>query len=288
MIINLNDNFEPYGKGMAFSKFNFPSGCEPHIKLLENVENSIIRITTRIQSMNDFMLLLLATDALRRGGAKDIRVLMPYLPFARQDRVMVSGEPLSIKVFASIMNAQSYSGVIVYDVHSEVSAALLNNFISINNHAFVSEVLRDKSDYLIVCPDHGASKKIFSLCRHLNYFGEIIMCDKRRNVATGEILDITVSHDDLNGKDVFIVDDLCDGGGTYTAIADELKRRNVGKINLIVSHGIFSKGLSVFGSIDHIYTTNSFCDLDIRTTFGANNEKYLHKLTQIKLLNQKQ
>jgi ribose-phosphate pyrophosphokinase len=59
-----------------------------------------------------------------------------------------------------------------------------------------------------------------------------------------------------------IVDDICDGGGTFIGLAAELKNKNAGKLYLAVSHGIFSKGFDSLKCFDKIFTTNSFKDFD--------------------------
>jgi ribose-phosphate pyrophosphokinase len=67
--------------------------------------------------------------------------------------------------------------------------------------------------------------------------------------------------DDLHGQTCFIVDDICDGGGTFAGTAKVLREKGAGKVNLIVSHGIFSRG-PVIESIDTIYTTDSYKRVD--------------------------
>jgi ribose-phosphate pyrophosphokinase len=69
-IINLDKDFKPFGEGLEFQKFDFPSGCEPHIKL-PIIADDCVKITCRIQSANDLLLLLLATNALRRSEVKN-------------------------------------------------------------------------------------------------------------------------------------------------------------------------------------------------------------------------
>ena len=278
-IINLDENFKPFGDEfteLEYEKFSFPSGCEPHIKIVEKAwmltSGHEVIITTRIKSSEDLIILLLATDALKRLGFTYIKLFIPYLPFARQDRVMVTGEPLSIKVLANIINSQQYTKVAVYDVHSEVALALINNCDAISNHNFIKKVLKDKEDYYIVSPDAGAYKKIFKAAQFVGYTGDIVLCNKIRDVKSGKILNMSCDVNDLQGKDVYIIDDICDGGGTFIGLADKLKENNAGNVNLIVSHGIFSKGIEALHNVDHIYTTNSFSDLE-------ENDK----LTQIKL-----
>lgn len=271
-ILNLDPTFKPFGEGLPINLFEFPSGCEPHIKIapLKGVDPDGITVTCRIKSSSDIITLLLAVDALKRMGVRNLELFIPYLPFARQDRVMVEGEPLSVKVMADLINSCGFEKVTIYDPHSEVCLALINNSEAYSNHNFVKRVLLGKSHYYIVSPDAGAYKKIFKLCQSINYTDRIALCNKTRNVATGEILSITCDVEDFMRKDVYIVDDICDGGFTFILLANELRDRNCGKINLVVSHGIFSKGYDL-KNIDHIYTTDSF--KDIPTT---------NNLTQIK------
>lgn len=275
-VINLDQEFRYLGEDISYQKFDFPSGCEPHIKLhdIEDIQEDVL-ITCRIKSTSDLMLLFLCVDAVRRLGAKRIQCFIPYLPFARQDRVMVKGEPLSIKVIADLINAQGFEKIYIYDPHSEVSIALLNNVEVIENYSFVSDVLDDKEGYLIASPDAGAYKKSLKLCQAIGYTSELVLCNKIRDVTTGNISSITVAMDDLGGNDVYIVDDICDGGGTFTLLAKELKKRNSGKVYLVVSHGIFSKGTTL-ENIDHIYTTNSFKDVTASnvTQYLINNNQF--------------
>jgi ribose-phosphate pyrophosphokinase len=104
-----------------------------------------------------------------------------------------------------------------------------------------------KDKFYLVSPDAGSNKKIFDLAKSIGYDGEIIRCDKLRDISTGKIIETIVYHDDLCGKDAIIVDDILDGGKTFIEIAKVLKQKNVGKIYLIVTHGIFSNGYAELG-----------------------------------------
>jgi len=260
-VLNLSTGFNPFQSSIEEieSKSFLFSGGEVHIKLQGSADD--VLISTRLNDSNDIMKLLLAVDALRRSGTKNISVFIPYLPYARQDRVMVAGEPLSIKVMCNLINSCGFEKVYVYDVHSEVSLALLENCELISNYSLVKEVLKDRTDYLLVSPDAGALKKIYKLAEALTYTDDIVLCNKVRDVNNGRIKQITVDQDDLQGKDCFIIDDICDGGATFVGVAKELKKRNAGKVSLIVSHGIMSHGeTELVDWIDHIYTTDSIKD----------------------------
>jgi ribose-phosphate pyrophosphokinase len=109
----------------------------------------------------------------------------------------------------------------------------------------------------LVSPDFGASKKIYKLATELDL--PVIQANKVRD-NKGQIIKTEVYVDNLEGKDVLIVDDCCDGARTFIEIAKVLKEKNVGSISLYVTHGIFSKGLDVIfeSGISKIYTTSSF------------------------------
>ena len=259
--IHLDSDFTPYGKSIDFEMFTF-SGGEPHIKIKEAVKGAIT-ITHRIRSFADIGMILVATDALRRMHVKEISLFIPYFPAARQDRVMVSGEALSVKVYADIINSQNYEKVTVFDPHSEVTPALLNNIEVIDNQKYVKQCLQTiKEDIVLISPDGGALKKIYKLSAYLGGI-EVIECSKKRDVKTGKLSGFTVYADDLKRKTAVVVDDICDGGGTFLGLGNALQEKNVGDLHLIISHGIFNKGFEQLENIyKTIFTTNSFRDVN--------------------------
>jgi ribose-phosphate pyrophosphokinase len=272
--INLSkDNFQlihPHGNGeIEYDYFKFPGG-ESHIKFKGPVYQGLdyvleVDIYTRLQTPEDIVKLLLATDMLKElRTLTDIRLFIPYLPYARQDRAVNKLECFSLKTFANLINAQNYSSVFILDPHSDVGPALINNSRAINNHSFVKQVLFEAApkNYKLVCPDMGAYKKIFKLAEFLEYTDEVILCNKTRDMKTGEITGTKILTD-ITEKNAtyFIVDDICDGGKTFTEIAKSLKALDPkGHINLIVTHAIMSKGDQelIKAGIENIYATNSF------------------------------
>lgn len=272
MNLNLDNNFSPFTKGenINFESFTF-SGGEPHIKILSNLSNvEEVNVSHRIQSFQDFGLLLLAIDALKKMEVKLINVFIPYFPAARQDRVMVSGESLSVKVYTDILNSQHLNKVIIYDVHSEVAPALLNQCTNIDNSDFIKYILKDlEKDTLLVSPDGGALKKIYKLAEKLKNY-EVLECSKQRDVKTRKLSGFKVYAEDLKGRDCIIIDDICDGGRTFIGLAEELKKKNAGKLYLAVSHGIFSKGLEQLSlHFDKVFTTNAFKDFEENEKLGV-------------------
>ena len=264
MILNLDKNFSPFGneKLINFQSFTF-SGGEPHIKIQSDFDtNEAVTITHRLNSFNDLGLLCVTVDALRRMDVKIINLFIPYFPAARQDRVMIPGEPLSVKVYADILNAMNLNRVTVFDAHSEVTPALINNCEVIPNHKFIAEMLKTiGSNVKLISPDGGALKKIYKVSEFLGGI-EVVECSKSRDVKTGKLSGFKVYNDDLQGMNCLIVDDICDGGGTFIGLAEELKKKNAGKLFLAVSHGIFNKGFDDLKCFDGIFTTDSFRDFE--------------------------
>jgi len=261
MILNLDPQFNPFPdqQQIDFDAFTF-SGGEPHIKIKSDLNSAqSVLITHRLTSFNDVGLLLIAIDAVRRMLVEEIRVCIPYFPAARQDRVMVMGESLSVKVYADLLNQCRLNGVIVFDPHSEVTPAVIDNCLVVNNFSFIETILKDLPDNtLLVAPDGGALKKIYKLAAYLKTY-DVIECGKTRDVATGKLSGFKVYADDLSGRPCLIVDDICDGGGTFMGLAGELKNKGAGDLYLAVSHGIFNKGTEDLSKhFTRLYTTDSF------------------------------
>jgi len=273
--LHLDMAFQPFGKSIAFKDFDF-NGGEPHLQITEPLNaGTPVTITLRPQNFRDIGLLLLAVDALKRMDITHLELLLPYFPGARQDRVMVPGEPLSVKVYADLINAQHFSKVYVYDPHSEVTMALLNNARRISNHHFVGKCISNDQDYLLISPDGGALKKIYKVARFLGGV-PVIECSKIRDVKNGKLTGFTVYADDLQGKPCYIVDDICDGGGTFLGLAEKLKEKNCGPVYLVVSHGIFSKGFTELEKqFAGIFSTNAFSTIKHNSLTQVNLEELL-------------
>lgn len=279
-VINLDPDFKPYDLiEVEFEKIVFPGG-EVHIKIDCPSKHPVlgtnaVRVTTRIKNSEDFMFLLTALDALSRLERTSIMdIFIPYFPAARQDRIMVEGEALSVKLYANILN-KLYPNIIVkvYDPHSEAVGLVLNRPSIQDNHTFalasVVDIIRH-SDFvgkspIIISPDAGSNKKINQLMPKITSINteiSLVKCDKTRNVRNGNITGFEVYADSLKNKDCIIIDDICDGGGTFLGLAKSLKEKGARNLFLVVSHGIFSKGFEELTKyFSRIYTTNSFQDI---------------------------
>jgi ribose-phosphate pyrophosphokinase len=272
----------PERSDIRFNVMTFPDS-QPHIKIDTASANVLdksepLRILTRVSNANDLLLALFIKNTLDYWEFEKVELHISYLLAARMDRVMLDGEPFSLKVMAGIINQGNFRKVKIFDPHSEVSTALIDRSYAITNHEYVSDVLTDYfaknkgGDYSLVSPDAGALKKIHKLAHYLNV-DNVVECMKERDVRTGALTSFKTTTDNLSGQICFIIDDICDGGGTFAGTAKMLKEKGASKVILVVSHGIFSKGTKI-ESVDEIYSTDSFKNLDGVNCFGI--EKYLH------------
>ncbi len=239
------------------TSIDFPGG-EQHIRIQGSISDEA-RVRCLLAGPADIMRMLLTVDALRRiNPAVVIDLVVRYLPYARQDRVAVPGEPLSVAVMAQIINSMHCRRVTVWDAHSPVTLALINNVVHVEQHELVKRTMKSVPPaYVVVSPDKGATSKTEKLGVVL------VQGNKVRDPKTGLITRTTISYNNIKeveNKSLLIVDDICDGGRTFLELAkvlrEELRPREIG---LYVTHGIFSKGFAVFsGLVDSIFCANPF------------------------------
>lgn len=233
---------------------------------------SEVLIYTRLNSFTDLEILICATQALREMGAGVIAVHIPYFLGSRSDRKFEQGSVNYLKqVICPIINSQNYNQIIVLDPHSDVLEACLKNYDKIDNHSIVKNALTDidnKNDApyrtAIVSPDAGALKKIFDIAQKFG-IEKVVTAGKVRDMKSGKILKTELPTTDWTGiQQVVIIDDICDGGRTFTELAKAIRESGFeGKIFLIVTHGIFSAGFDLLNEcFDGIYSTNSVKDIE--------------------------
>lgn len=275
-------------QGIALTTGIFPDGAvwlKVTGKLPERAQLMRVRAAA-MRDMNDFMLLAQLVDAVRH--VTDVLVShleLPWLPWARQDRHMVAGDSFALKVFARQLNTLSFDKVKVLDPHSDAAGAAIDNFVTIPQEVCLlhSPTLArqfQQQALMLVAPDAGALKKIDAVARATGA-SEYAVLTKKRDVASGNLTGFALVSGDVKDRDVLIVDDLCDAGGTFIGSAQVLRDAGARSVSLYVTHGIFSKGVEnlLSNGIDAIYTTTSFTSpalahpnlelIDIAAIYGA-------------------
>ena len=312
-LVNSNDSLS-----FKYEISRFPDG-QQSLRLIEDGYNTFeslrgsdsahgITLKSRLNTFSDLELIICATQALKEVGVKNIELYIPYCIGARSDRKFMEGGINYVKtVIAPIINSQGYSKVTILDPHSDVLEACINNFEKIDNIDLVSFALVDYflskgfetwsaenfENVRFISPDAGALKKVFHVAEAVKYRNEVIIASKHRNLETGKIdyTNVPMSVHDAD-KDVFIIDDICDGGRTFIEIAkvvDEVRKlsssvkpEHYGKNYLIVTHGIFSFGFDfLVQHFDGIYCTNSVKDVRDGTIVDTfSRHKTIHSLVK--------
>ena len=166
-----------------------------------------------------------------------------------------------MKVFANIINSLKFDIVSVYNVHSNVSEALINNIRPQLPEYDVRKSIELYKPDVIFFPDEGACKRYSDLKSVKESGLPVAFGIKKRDWKTGKILGLDVVTDtDLTYKKVLIVDDICSAGGTFKFSAMKLKELGAKDVALYVSHcedNIQNGDLLKTDLISKIYTTDS-------------------------------
>lgn len=245
------------------------SGGEVHVNLGKHFPGEAydVLIKQRVQTSDDLMLLISLCEAIIAQYKVKPAVMIPYFPYARQDRRCAKGDAFGMKIVTKMLK-DYISRLYVMDLHSEAGKDIIRQDISLSEISITEifkrsdffDIVKNNEELVLCAPDSGATDKVCDLARRLLGHDKIIVGKKIRDPETGELtgFDYTYS-EDLAGKEILIVDDICDGGGTFLGLAKELQYGEPDSISLYVTHGIFSKGYDIFnGVIDKIITTNSF------------------------------
>lgn len=254
MILNLADKSKTE---IDYKEINF---SDTQYSIVLDTRNTYEHVTIKSRmTWGDIQRIACAVSALK-GIADSISLYVPYFLGGRSDRKFEPNSPHYLRdVVCPIINSLGFKSVTVLDPHSDVIEACLDNVIIKNNENLLMDAVGYYGlpiDAVWVAPDKGASKKIYALARSVNYEGRITVCEKERDLQTGHIIKTVVPVENFEGKDVVIIDDICDGGRTFYEICKAAQ--NYGNAYLVVTHGIFSRGFSDLEKyFTKIYTTNS-------------------------------
>lgn len=243
-------------------KKKFDNGLYHYVKQ----HKSKIIIVHRVNTSSDWMKVVQLVDCLRRLYLKKIHLFMPYMPYARQDRVMKIGDPHGLSAFCSQLNSLKLKSVTILDPHSDVTTSLVKNIRVVKNYTFLTEAMQRSGllqdsifdpEMVIISPDAGAYKKIDKTCEAINYTQDLIAANKVRDLSTGKIKHISIDGD-VSGKICVIIDDIVDGGRTFDELAIILKTRGAKKVIVFSTFGIFSYGTAQLANVDEFWTTDAF------------------------------
>jgi ribose-phosphate pyrophosphokinase len=242
---------------------NTPSGIlftlfpdnQPHVNIQGVGEGDSVKVICSITDSIKMMQLLQTANALDNLFAKKKVLVIPYLMAARFDRLMQPGDSIDLKVVANLINSCGFERVFLFDVHSDVATMLINHSVNITNRQLVE--LYKQPDALLICPDAGAAKKVGKYFDWNKNLKDIVYCSKNRDLSTGNLTLEVLEPEQCTDRNCVIVDDICDGGATFLAIAEKIKPKH---LTLIVTHGIFSKGFATLEKkFNEIIVSDSYC-----------------------------
>ena len=183
--------------------------------------------------------LLLMIDAAKRASAKHITAVMPYFGWARQDRKDKPRVPIGAKMVANLLTAAGATRVMTMDLHADQ----IQGFFEIPvDHLFASTIFMPYLDSLgledltIASPDMGGSKRAHAYAKRMK--ADVVICYKQREKAN--VIGKMELIGDVKGKNVVLVDDMIDTGGTIVKAAEMMMERGAKSVRAMITHPILS------------------------------------------------
>lgn len=251
---------------VSFTSLTFPGG-EPHVHVpTERIQNECIWVDARLATPEGFLRLMATLHAVQRLHPKWLGLFMPYFPGARQDRYEQGGcftLDMYLRILATL--SRPLDMLVVLDPHSAVLPQMIGDYYAERNRICMEFHAIDPVDILVspdkydgvIRPDKGAELRSAEMARHLGV--PLYRAEKVRDGLTGKLSGFQC--ETLPAEGLFLIaDDICDGGGTFNGLVDEIRKTNPNvKFDLFVSHGIFSKGfIELYARFEKIITTDSF------------------------------
>jgi ribose-phosphate pyrophosphokinase len=231
---------EEYGTSLGDANIQRFSDGEIQTSIEETVRGKdVIIIQTTVPPADNLMELLLMVDAAKRASARRIVAVIPYFGYARQDRKDKPRVAIGAKLVANLLTAAGVDRVITMDLHADQ----IQGFFEVPvDHLFGSTVFLpyleslDRSNLIIAAPDTGGTKRANAYAKFLSV--DLAICYKQRKVAN-QIESMTVIGD-VAGKDVVLVDDMCDTAGTLTKAADMMLEHGARSVRAVCTHAVLS------------------------------------------------
>ena len=250
MILNL---VHPEKSDIAYEIFYFPDG-EPQIEILTDLCNlkEGISLKCRICNPEDLFILMQTMDILNRHEAL-VDMTIYYLMGARMDRLMGYGRPITKKVVNQVLKSFDCNSIKVIEPHSLI---YFHNY-DWDGVSTSEDFAKNHPEYQLVTPVHGAVERYEDL-RFVGFGNKI------RDVETGKITKFDFIFDEIDEEQpILIIDDLCDGGGTFVGLAEEMRKHTKTDIDIFVTHMVNPKGIeNLSKTFRHVYFTNSYKDWD--------------------------
>ena len=248
---------------IVYDIINFSDG-EKHIKFITEINRKdSVKVICRITSMDELFILMQVGDILNRMEV-EWALVITYLMGMRMDRVMSFNEAFSLKIVAKTINDMHPDAVFVVEPHSDRTLKLINNSTPLMNRFAEAAMTDPEHNYMIVFPDAGAKLRYGEALENKM---PMMTCHKKRDPATGKLSGFGIDNPEVLNEypecnAFFVIDDLCDGGGTFCGIADQLKElRPDFHRTLAITHAVAARGIyKVMDYYNDLFITNSYAD----------------------------
>ncbi|MCK4982993.1 MAG: ribose-phosphate pyrophosphokinase, partial [Victivallaceae bacterium] len=219
---------------------HFPDG-EIFVQFEENIRRADVFLIqpTCTPTNENLMELLIMMDAAKRASAARITVVVPYYGYARQDRKDRPRVPITAKLVANLLVAAGANRIITMDLHSQQIQGFFDIpvdhlyarpvFVNYIQNEFSKEYIANST---ALAPDIGSAKPTRKYCNYLG-MGLAIIDKRRPQPGMSEVLNII---GDVEGKNVWVFDDLIDTAGTICNAAETVMKMGALEVNVVATH----------------------------------------------------
>lgn len=196
-------------------------------------------IGSTFPNSDNLMEMLLMLDAAKRASARHITAVMPYFGWARQDRKDKPRVAIGAKLVANLLQTAGATRIMTMDLHADQIQGFFEKPV---DHLFASTIFLpyikslNLENLTIASPDMGGSKRAYAYSNHL--LSDVVICYKQRKVAN------VIGHMELigevEGKNVILVDDMIDTGGTLAHAANLMMERGAQSVRAVCTHALLS------------------------------------------------
>lgn len=213
-------------------------------------------ILLRPRNIEELIVPLFVVEAMQERHEFRTTLVLPCVPGSRQDRLNPRGDALfTLKSVANLVNARNFSKVVIVDPHSDVTPALIKNAQVWTAARIIQGFQAELSKYDgVIAPDGGAVRRASEVAALLEV--PLFHGWKQRSLQDDSLSDFGCEK--LPPGKYLVVDDLCDGGATFIGLADAALTFPDVKLDLYVTHGLFTKGTAdLLTRYGRIYTTDT-------------------------------
>lgn len=229
-----------YGTKLGKVTFSTYSDGEFQPSFEESIRGlRVFLVCSTFPNSDNLMELLLMIDAAKRASARHITAVIPYFGWARQDRKDKPRVPIGAKLVAKLLETAGATRIMTMDLHADQIQGFFEKPV---DHLFASTIFLPYVQSLgldnltIASPDMGGSKRAYAYSKFLS--SDVVICYKQRKEAN--VIETMELIGDVKGRNVILVDDMCDTGGTLAKAADVMIEKGALSVRAICTHAILS------------------------------------------------